>query len=876
VRIAAVACALAIAGRAHADNPRDVFGFKPKTNDKPLDCRDARDFGCAQITDDLADDTVPFALSTWLSAAYLLSLPTADATHDAVASYALGASRDEAGATFAGANGLENRWTVDGSPADSVRTGAADTRIPLVFLDGIMVTAGGFGARDRTSTGGTIDARLKRGTEHHELDARVWLGWTGLARHMPITTQSYQVRRGEVDPGSDATLSLVATGPLGAHFGGTTWYAAGIAPAFAHTDFKFAASSIADADGDGLADGLPGYVTTVPIEAMTATVTNWALPAMARVGLDRGVHHVDLTLVGSGASSTRFLFNSTLQAGGVDATNIIGDGIATYRGEWADTRVRVQAAWHRSMHYESARDPEGAAIPQLLTAYIPQTLSDDPVLASHCADGGPNDPFPSVTNCPVPLGWFTSGGAGPLTDITGDRPSLTAEVAHRIDHNVVRVGATGEDARLVTETRFTGGQQLRSLFDGEISQRHFIDSDTACPQDPSRACLYVDRSTLTYRTRYTAAYAEDTWRPDSQFAVDGGLRWELMWVGPVMHFSNELAPRLGLNWDPWGKGRTRVWASMGRSFALLPAGLGSTILGRDRVADDFSFNGIKSRTVDTGAPLLVTPDVEPLAQDELTLGGEIALFRQLRARAWLQGRWLRRGLESTPEGFDNPGHFDASAPAIRETGLFAIELETAPGANVARVGYMYGRTQGNWTGAYNPREGAVLYNSTDFDLTSINQFGPLPTDLGHRVYVEGERSGRLGVVAVRAATRITAASGRPRDALADTADGIEYIIQRGAAGRSPVQTQVNLRLGATWRGTDFTLDLFDLFDRRDATNLDSIYTGGNLHPIEGGTYEDLIFLRNDAGAPATRRTAYNVGTAFQGPFSAVLGVRRAF
>ncbi len=580
-----------------ANDPHDVFGFKPKPNENALDCSDGRDFGCARATDDLADDSVPFSLSTWLPAKYLLSLPVADATHDGVANYALGASRDEAGANFAGANGLENRWTIDGAPDDSVRTGGVDTRIPLAFLDGIMVTAGGFSARDRTSTGGTIDARLRRGTADHELDVRAYAGLTGTARHTPITTQSYQVRRGQVDPGPDASVSVVATGPLGAHFGGTTWYAAGIAPAIARTSFRFSAASLVDADGDGTPDGLPGLVTTMPIEDNTASVTSWAVPAMARLGLDHGVHHVELTLVGSAGGVTRYQFNSTLQAGGVDATNIVGDGIATYRGEWPATRVRVQAAWHRSMHVESARDPAAAGIPQSLTAYVPTSLPEDPVLADKCADGGPLDPYPNVANCPVPFGWFASGGAGPLVNITGDRPSLTADIAHRIGNNVVRAGATGEDARLVTETQFTGGAQLRSLFDGELSTRHFIDPDTACSEDPAQSCIYVDRSTLTYRTRYTAAYVEDTWRAAPQFAVDGGVRWELMWVGPVLHFSNELAPRLGLSWDPLGKGRARVWASMGRSFALLPAGLGSTILARDRIADDFMFAGVKSRSV---------------------------------------------------------------------------------------------------------------------------------------------------------------------------------------------------------------------------------------------------------------------------------------
>jgi len=877
VRVAA-ACALlaASAGPANAD-PRDAFGFKqPATSEKPLDCADGTDFGCARATDPMAD-AVPYALSTYLSAKYLLTLPVADSTHDQVAGYALGASRDEAGVNFAGANGLENRWTIEGAPADNIRTGGADTKVPLTFLDGITVTAGGFAARDRASTGGTIDAQLRRGTADHEVEAHVWGGLSALARHAPDIPGSYVVRNGTLDAGADVASSFVATGPLGDHFGGTTWYAAGVAPALSRSTFNFKASRLTDANQDGVPDGLPGLVTTTPIENDRVDVTNYNVPLMARLGLDRGHHHLELSLIGSVASAVRFNNNSTLQAGGVDATNMIGDGIATYKGEWQDTKLRLQVAWHRSQHTESAHFAAAANLPQQLSGYVPATITEDPKLAQACTDNVATDDFPNVTNCPVPLGWFYTGGAGLLANQTADRPSITADVAHRIGNNVIRVGGTGEDSRLVTESRFTGHEQERSLFPGENSVRHFVAQDQACTPDTSEACTYVDVSELAYRTRYTAAYVEDTWAAAPDITVDGGLRWELMWVGPALHFSNQLAPRLGASWDPLGKGRSRVWVSMGRSYALMTAGVGSTILVRDRTADDLTFQGNTSRAVNTGAPLVVPDGVEPITQDEVTAGAEIALLRQLRARIWGQGRWLKRGLESTPDGFDNPGRTASVDPALRDTELLAVELESNLTAAFAlRVGYLWGHTTGSWTGAFDPRSGAALYNTTDFDVLSINQNGLLPTDMGQRLYFEAQRHQRIGQVDMSVATRFTVAAGRPRDALGDGDAGLIYLIDRGSYGRSPLQTQVNLRVAASYRHFDITLDLFNLFDRRDATNVDSVYSSGSLMPIDGGKPEDLVFLRTDEGNVAQRRPAFQTGTAFQAPFSAVLGLHRSF
>jgi hypothetical protein len=85
-----------------------------------------------------------------------------------------------------------------------------------------------------------------------------------------------------------------------------------------------------------------------------------------------------------------------------------------------------------------------------------------------------------------------------------------------------------------------------------------------------------------------------------------------------------------------------------------------------------------------------------------------------------------------------------------------------------------------------------------------------------------------------------------------------------------------LRLAARWHGFELTLDLLDVFARRDATNLDEIYTEDTVRPIVGGTPEDLVFLTDDRGRPAARRTSYNFPTAFQGPFEAVLGVHRSW
>ena len=856
---------------ADTADPHDLFGLKKQpTAEPPPSCDEPHQFGCATVTDPL-DDTSPYTLSTWLTGEYLLSLPVGYATHDAVAHFGLGASRDEAGVVLGGATGLENRWTIDGAPVDNVRTGAADTRIPLPFLAGITVYAGGFTARDRTSTGGVIDAQLVKGGTEHEVDVRAWAGWSSEGPRRPIASGSYFVRRLTLDAPIDVAVSVVGTGPVGELLGGQAWYAAGFAPAVSAIDATWHTARLVDLDGNGVPDGLPGQLVLQPLTSPEQRTSAWFVPAMLRAGLDRGAHHLDLTLIGHASRATRYLANATVQAAGIDRDDYVADAIATWRGEWKTTRARLQLAWHRSDRDESSH--AGADdVPQLLSAYVPATLVEDPALAMLCNDGT----SPAIAQCPVPFGYFASGGPGVLVDAVGDRPTITGDIAHQVGAHVVRTGATMEDTRLVLTSRLSGREQLRSLFDGHLDRMRYVMGE--CGQTAGEPCAYADASELRYRTRYAAAYLEDTFSPSEDVRVDGGVRWELMWVGERLHFSDQFAPRLGVSWDVLGEGRSRVWANMGRSFAMLPAGLGATVIRRDATVHDVTTPLGETRDTDAGAAYRIAQGIEPMAQDEATLGIEVGLAKTFRLIAWLQGRWLRRGLETVPHGFDNPGRIEGG-PARRSTEQLAVELATSPTASlVLRAGYLAGRTVGNFPGPFDPREGVTQLNADAFDtgFTSPTEYGRLPTDVGHRVYIEGSRRGTTGSVDLQVAFRLSLSSGRPRSAVALTDVGPIQLVERGSIGRGEMVASTNLRIAATWRGFELGLDVFNAFDRATATSVDEVYIDGEVRPIESGGYDDLPFLKAADGSTPRRRTAYGLPVNFQSPFSAVLGLHRTF
>jgi hypothetical protein len=870
-----VVAALAAAGTtARADDPRDVFGLP--TAKPPKDPRDVfglgpkppteqtcdGDIGCA-FPDDPLDPLTPYALATELSGTYLRKLPTADADHTSVAGWGQGGGPTIGGPTYGGATGLENRWMIEGAPTDDVATGSAGTRVPLTFLDHVRLVAGGFSARDRASTGGTIDAELLRGTPTHQLDAYVWAGLAAPAADAKVPNDSFYVRRLRLDTPETTSLSIVARGPI-AH---DVWYAAGIAPSLTVADFTWHASHIVDENGDGFADGAPGRIVTVPIDTTRVTALPYEIPAMVRAGWDDAHQHLALTAIGDASAGTRYFSNSTIQAAGVDHRDFVGDAILDYRARWGDTELHAQAAWHRSTHREAAHDAAAADIPQQLTAYIPTQLADDPVLAAACS-------APSTVNlCPVPAGYFASGGAGQLTDTTADRPSATIDLAHTVAHNTLRVGATVEDSKLVTSSRFTGGEIDFHLTPEILDQRTYYAGD--CSDDVTTGpCHAIDRSTLTWRTLYAAAYAEDTFQPQPGLDIDGGLRWELMWVGPHLHFSHELAPRGGIAWDILGGGRSKLWASYARTYTMLPAGLGATIISRSPSVDDFTLPQGTGRTHDAGATYSIAEGTAPIAQDEASAGAQFALPHALRFTLWNQYRYVRRGLDTEGVVLTNP----IDPPAVRESDVVTAEVASVLPTLTLRAGWSYSWVAGTWTGAYDPRQGAVLYAGYDYNTPDpANMLGLLPQSGGERVYVEGERGFKLGPVDLSVATRLTVASGLPRDVLAYGVDGYVELLPRGAAGRGPMLSQVDLRLAARWRGFDLTLDLFNLFDRTDAVVRDDLYTSAGVRSIVGGSYSDLIWLKDESsGQAAAKSYSFHAPTTSQAPVSAVLGVHKSF
>ncbi|MBK7536810.1 MAG: TonB-dependent receptor [Myxococcales bacterium] len=774
-----------------------------------------------------------------------------------------------------GASSLENRWTLDGAPIDSPRTAGAETRLPLAFLSGLRITTGGFSARDSASSGGVIDAELLRGGSQHQARAQAWLGALAQRQERPIVPGTFSPLRGQLSEPRTATVTAVASGPLGRALGGDLWYAAGVAPTTSLSDFELTGQRMIDRNGDGAPDLRPdGGFASETISRDSRDATSASVPMMARAGLVRAEQRLDLTLVGLWSQSPRFTVVATPEASEVLRRGLVLDGVASWRRRWRQTALHVQLSWHHSARREVAADDRAGRLPQLQTAYLPDEadLSGlDPRFAAACRDGDAEDRYPALTNCPVPTGWFARQGVGQLSDAVADRPALRVDAVRAVGAHALRAGLAGEDTRLVVRSRFSGGLLERSLFAEHVDVTQFVNAAEAelCMVNIDVPCPVLRETELTFRTRHVALYLEDTWRPRADLLVDVGVRWEYQQLGSRLRFGDNVAPRLGVAWDPVGGGRSRVAATFGRLFTHLPAGLGERIdKGTSTVSEIMSPFG-RSRVLTPPNVSAVTSGVDAMVTDEAVFSIELVLPRlgQLRLRS--QHRWLRAGFEDTAQGFTNP------STATRRVDLVGAELATSPHAALGvRAGYAFGQAVGSLVGAYDPRRGVVQYASRDFDELSTNHAGPLPSDLGHRFYSElsAQRAWRSATLELGA--RMVLASGRPRNLLADSdLVGSVYLLPRGSAGRLPGLLTTDLRVAGRWSRYAVTLQLFNVFSRQVVAGEDEVFSRGDLVlPIDGGDASDLPFFKDELGGTAARSPGFRTPTSFQLPISGFLGI----
>jgi len=177
--------------------------------------------------------------------------------------------------------------------------------------------------------------------------------------------------------------------------------------------------------------------------------------------------------------------------------------------------------------------------------------------------------------------------------------------------------------------------------------------------------------------------------------------------------------------------------------------------------------------------------------------------------------------------------------------------------SLLQASYTYSRSKGNYPGLFSTETGQLDPNITSlYDLPDLmaNRYGPMGLDRPHNLKVDGFYLFNLkkaGEIVTGASYRVQ--SGLPHNALGASphpgyGPSESYLLPRGVMERSPVTSQLDIRLSYGYRFNKNTklegfLNIFNLFNSQDQLNQDENYTYDAANPIIGGSPSDLDHIK---------------------------------
>jgi hypothetical protein len=471
------------------------------------------------------------------------------------------------------------------------------------------------------------------------------------------------------------------------------------------------------------------------------------------------------------------------------------------------------------------------------------------------------------------FGWVGGLAERPVSS----RSQYRGQVTLYGGNHEIRAGGGYSSGRTDGFGTFTGGQVVTIL--NERGQTYYEHQYIARGWDDPTPVEGVNRGA---GVRDFGAYLQDSWKAAPGLTINAGLRWDGEDVedykrDTVLRLRTAWQPRLGVVWDPWTDGKTKVFAFAGRFSYTMPTVGAAGAFGDATAMLTWNLDPVSldpdPRVIGHedgepmawfgGAPFGVAVDSEVASpyQDELTLGVERSLGPRLTVG--LKGTYRRLGaaietrcdLEPGPETNDSNcaiitpgsnGRFargvattcnglwdddswyacESPGPATPEAKRVYRGLELSARQTIGdrlwlQASYVYSSLRGNYDGAVNEIqfEARPGFNS-DFDYPAIwhNGYGILTLDRPHRFRLDG-----YWVTPWRLSVGLQAfvESGAPVNKMGYFNGGygpVVYLVPRGSAGRLPTLWEANLTLGYSIPLGPVTatlqMDLFNVFDNQ--------------------------------------------------------------
>jgi outer membrane receptor protein involved in Fe transport len=441
-----------------------------------------------------------------------------------------------------GATSAENQWIIDGINTTNVYKGIQGKAINSEFVQEVEVKTGGYPAEYGRALGGVINVITKSGGNAFHGDSFVYYDSTNTTaqqRFEPGDSELASMRVPEakrLDYGADMGGFLVKD---------RLWFFAAYDRVTLDGHLSRVESSTYVSKEDQFpfdaAENLYSGKLTWNATASTAVVgtvfadpssTSGATGADPRQGLNIYVRPI--------VSPDRSTWYSERTQGGTDyglrLTQLFGSrALATLRG-----------SYHRDRNTLTA--DEGIQ-------YTDWTCAGG-TRERRCA-------FPPDPNAI----W---GGYGRIHLTESSRRQYVASVGIYGGNHELKAGGDYMDGRTDWLTHNTGGQIVQVFNEfGELYYEHRYHA--VSPTDPTPA----EGDSRGAQVLDYGAYLQDSWRAAPGLTINPGLRWDgettrNYYGDTVLRFDDGWQPRVGVAWDPWRDGRTKLYAFAGRFSYAFP------------------------------------------------------------------------------------------------------------------------------------------------------------------------------------------------------------------------------------------------------------------------------------------------------------------
>nr|MBA3462027.1 carboxypeptidase regulatory-like domain-containing protein [Deltaproteobacteria bacterium] len=487
---------------------------------------------------------------------YTRNIPTSR-TFGGVVGQAAGAQTDLYGISFAGATSAENTYIVEGINTTDTGFGGLSSNLPNEFIAETEVITGGYNAEFGRATGGIVNVVTKQGS--NEFRGSVF----GYFQPGALVSEAKIVQRegGSIDSRTDLDYRY----DFGAELGGPIikdklWFHVGFNPSLSHSTTSRLVQTQVDKNSDGVPDlNDQGFTIHEPVTASE---------------IPRDFKTYFFTAKVNGAVNQNNQFQISAFGNPRSAEDIFGltrnpsqtrykykDGAYDIAGKWTSkfnqgkTQVDAVVGYHHGFTNDSPFSAD-QDVPTVFYNYE-RSLYDFADLEgmgqiSKCQDGGPDDPYPMIRNCPVTA--YTTQGLALIEEKVNARKSAAVSVTQRVKlagYHVFKAGLDAEFATYVNDVRYSGGAryrrsantatgapgrwQLREYFkytrnltDAELMDPSSVTlqpGQSLCANDQA-VCQRAERLQADTTNRNIAAYLQDQWQIRPNFTLNLGLRYE--------------------------------------------------------------------------------------------------------------------------------------------------------------------------------------------------------------------------------------------------------------------------------------------------------------------------------------------------------------